>query len=282
MENTVVALNRFFDLIWLPLLKSPWYIDFIVISALSALLFLVIFKKLSNQKMIRFYKNKILGHIFSIRLYKDQPILTLKIVLSIFGYQLIYFRYILTPLIVIFLPVMVVTVQLNNRYGYLPLKGDDHFIIEAKLDETTTTDIGKNLERVQWDTSMGILIETPPLRMVSEASIIWRAKVIPSQTGQQFFQISIDGTAETVEKKIITKMKKQRFSLEKRKWDLSGLFINNGEDFIPKTSPFKSITVSYERAGYPLFAWHTDPIILYFILTLVFGLVFKPMIRVSI
>ncbi len=62
----------------------------------------------------------------------------------------------------------------------------------------------------------------------------------------------------------------------------TGVFINNGEDFISKTSPFKSITVSYERASYPFLAWHTDPIILYFILTLVLGLVFKPMIRVSI
>ena len=282
MENMIIALNHFFDLIWLPLLKGPWYIDFIVISVLSALLFLVIFKKLSNQKMIRFYKNRILGHIFSIRLYKDQPILTLKIVLSIFGYQLIYLKYMLTPLIVIFLPLMVLTVQLNNRYGYLPLKEDDHFMIEAKLDKTRTPDIEKSLETIKWNTSRGIQIETPPLRMVSEATVIWRAKVIPLQTERQFFQISVDGTAETVEKKIITAMTKERFSPEKRKWDLSGLFINNGEEFIAKTSPFKSITVSYERASYPFLVWQTDPIILYFILILAFGLIFKPILRVSI
>ncbi|MFQ5484136.1 MAG: hypothetical protein ACE5DO_02255 [Desulfobacterales bacterium] len=282
MENMVIALNHFFDLVWLPLLRGPWYIDFIVISVLSALLFLVIFKKLSNQKMIRFYKNRILGHIFSIRLYKDQPILTLKIVFSIFGCQLIYLKYMLTPLIVIFLPLIVVSVQLNNRYGYLPLKGEDHVLIEAKLDKTETADIEKSIKKIKWNTSSGIQIETPPLRMISEATVIWRAKVLPLQTERQFFQISVGGTTETVEKKIITAMTKERFSPEKRKWDLSGLFINNGEEFIEKTSPFKSITVSYERASYPFLAWQTDPVILYFILTLIFGLFFKPFIRVSI
>lgn len=282
MENAVVACNRFFDLVWLPFLKRPWYFDFFIISLVSAFLFLIIFKKVSNQKQIRFYKNKILGHILYIRLYKDHPILTLKMVLHILGYQVMYFRYTLTPMIVIFLPLLVISVQINNRYGYLPFKGDDHFMIEVKLDETAMSNSLKNLRTIRWNTSRGISIDSPPLRMLSEGSIIWRAKVISIQAERQYFQVSTAGTGETVEKRIVTRMNNQRFSPKKQKWDLKGLFVNNGEGFISKTAPFKSITVSYERAGYPLLAWDIDPILLYFILTLLLSLIFKPLVRVSI
>ena len=52
--------------------------------------------------------------------------------------------------------------------------------------------------------------------------------------------------------------------------------------FIPATSPFESVNISYDRAIYPFLSWNTDSIILYFILTLIAGFLFKPMIGVNI
>lgn len=282
METAVIFLNRFFDVLWAPLSKSPSYVDIIIISAISALIFLIIFKKTSNQEMIRHYKNKIFAHILEIGLYKDQPILTIKIVLSILGYNLIYLRYTLVPLIVIFLPLLVISVQLNNRYGYFPLEIGNRFIIRADLDKTLVPDIGNSLKKIRCDTSKGILVETPPMRIVSEASIFWRAKVISSEENQQFCQIAIEGTAGTVGKGVFTGTTKQRFSPERRKWRPQSLFVSNAEDFISESSPFEAVSVYYERAAYPFLAWNTDPIVLYFILTLIFGFALKPILRVNI
>ena len=77
MKNLVIVLNRIFDVLWIPLSSTPHYLDLVIISAISALIFLVIFKKMSNQEMIRHYKNRMIAHIFEIRLYKDQPLQTI-------------------------------------------------------------------------------------------------------------------------------------------------------------------------------------------------------------
>jgi hypothetical protein len=171
---------------------------------------------------------------------------------------------------------------LNNRYGYFPLEIDDRLIIRADLDKTLVPDIGNAVERIRCNTSKGILVETPPMRILSEASVFWRGKVISSKRNQQFCRIAIDGTPGTVEKKIFTGVSKQRFSPERRKWHPQSLFVSNAEGFISQTSPFEALTVHYERASYPFLAWNTDPIVLYFILTLIFGFIFKPMIKVYI
>jgi len=282
MEAILILLNRFFDLLWAPLAKTSYYIDFIIISAISALIFLVIFKKTSNQERIRHYKNKIFAHILEIRLYKDQPILTIRIIFNILKYNLIYLRYSLVPILIILPLVLMISVQLNNRYGYLPIKKGDSFIIQAEIDKTSMIGIGNTLAKIQCDTSKGILIETPSMVIESEASIFWRAKVINSTDNPQFCQISISGKKDTVRKTIYTTFSKRRFSPERTKWHLKNFLLSNAEDFISKTSTFEAVSVDYKRAVYPFLAWDTDPIVLYFILTLILGLVFKPMLRVSI
>jgi hypothetical protein len=282
MKIIVIFLNRFFDVLWKPLAKSFFYADIIIISAISALIFLIIFKHTSNQKKIHHYKNKILAYILEIRLYKDQPILTIKNILFILGNNFIYLRYTLIPMIAIIPLLLIISVQLNNRYGYSPLEIDNRFIIRADLDKTIVSDIGASLERIRCDTSKGLFLETSPIRIASEASIFWRAKIISQNSGRHFCKIVIAGTDDTVSKDIFTYETRERFSPERCKWQLRCLFVNNAEDFIPETSPFKAVSVTYARATYSFLGWHIDSIILYFILTLLFGFAFKPILKVNI
>ena len=177
---------------------------------------------------------------------------------------------------------MIISVQLNNRYGYYPLGVDNRFIIRADLDKTVVSDIVGSLEKTRCYTSKGILIDTSSLQIASEASVFWRAKTIDSDVTQQFCQIAIDGTDDTVKKEIFTGNTKQGFSPIRSKWNPRCLLVNNAENFIPKTSPFEAVSINYDRAAYPFFVWNIDPIVLYFILTLIFGFLFKPIIKVNI
>ena len=282
MEAILNLLNHFFDLIWIPFAKTPSYIDFILISAISAVIFLVVFKKTSNQEKIRQFKNIIFAHILEIRLYKNQPSLTFKIIFNIFLKNLIYLRYTLFPILIIIPFVLIISIQLNNRYGYLPIKKGDTFIIHVALDKHLASTIAKNPEKIQCDASKGILIETPPIIIESDSSIYWRAKVIDPEKDQQYCRIMIDGTDYTLKKKILTHLSKQRFSPERKKYNIEGLFIDYSEDFISETSPFEALSINYHRAAYPFLFWNMDPIVLYFVLTLILGLVVKPIIKVNI
>ncbi|NIO22298.1 MAG: hypothetical protein GTN76_16615 [Candidatus Aenigmarchaeota archaeon] len=139
----------------------------------------------------------------------------------------------------------------------------------------------ERLNQVNLVSSPGIEIETEPLRIVSLASVFWRARVTDTKD-QQFVRLTMDGDDQSIEKKVVTHPQKKRFSPEKSKWHLWGSLVNHGEDFLPNTSPFLTIKVSYGRGSYPFLFWNTDPIILYFIFTFVFALLLKPIIKVYI
>lgn len=282
MEIILFLLNRFFDVLWLPLSRTPHYFDIIVVSTISALIFLVIFKRMSNQEKIRLYKNRMIAHILEIRLYKDQPVLTIKSILNILWCNIIYIRYALLPLIVIFIPLLVISIQINNRYGYTPLEINKPFIMRVVLAGSLLSFPANILDKIRCDVSSGIMLETPPMIIEPEASIFWRARVITSKEDEQFCKITIDGTDGSVEKKIFTSSAKQRFSPERTKWHPRSFLLNNAEDFISEQSPFEAVMINYERARFPFLFWNADPVILYFVLTMIMAFLFKPIIKVTI
>ena len=268
-------------MLWLPLSRTPAYFDITIISAISALIFLVIFKKTSNQEMIKLYKGKMMAHILEIRLYKDQPILTLKSIGHIIWYNIIYLRYTLRSLLVIFVPLLILCIQINNHYGYRPIEPDKPFIVRVNLNSRIAQDSDDMLKNIHCQTSGGIELETGPMVITSEASVLWRGRVINSAEGEFFCQITIGDYDQNVEKRIITGSANQRFSPQRTKWHLRNVLVDNAEDFIPAESPFESIRVQYERAHYPFLFWNMDVIILYFVLTLILGFVFKPFLKVT-
>ena len=282
MQSVALLLNRFFDVLWWPLSGTPRYLDIMIISAISALIFLVIFKKTSNQKMITRYKNRMIAHILEIRLYKDQPVLTLKSIIRIIWYNIVYLRYALPSLIVILPVLLIISIQINNRYGYMPMKVGNPFIIRVDMARRHTLDIPNISQKIYCTTSKGIEIETVPLVVASQPSIFWRARLTSLEADRPIVKITIDETNGTIEKKIYTGNLKRRFAPQMTKWHLRHLLLNNAENFIPQESSFESVRVNYKRAGYSFLVWETDSIVLYFILTLIFGFVFKPIFRVNI
>ena len=277
-----MMLNRIFDYLWIPLSAIPAYFAILIIAAFSAVLFLIIFKKTSNQEKIKVYKNRITGYILEIRLYKDQPRVTIKNILNILGCNLVYLRYALVPLIFIILPVLIISVQLNNRYGYLPVQAEKPFIVRVDLDRNALADVPEGVESVECTASDGIVLETLPMRISSDATIFWRAKVVSSDTPVQTLTMTLNGGDETVTKKVVSAMTVSGIAPETTKWCLESLFANNAEKFIPEASPFKTVSVDYQKARYAFLFWSTDPVILYFIWTLIFSLVFKRFLKVTL
>lgn len=281
MEHIVIGLNQVFNWLWLPLQKTPRYLDIAVVSAISGWLFMVLFKKTSNQKMIEHCKNRIVGNILQIRLYKDHPKQILNSIFQILRYNLIYLRYALVPLLVILPPVLVILMQLDNHYGYEPLKMNEPFIVRVDLDNTGQSATGSQLNSVRLHNSSAIRIETPPLRDVEDSGVFWRARIV-SSTPEQPLELTVMAGNETVLRKIAVHNEKDGFAPVKRKWTLPDGLIQNAEGFLPENGSIEVVRVGYNRASYPFLWWKVDVVVLYFILTLIFGLCLKPFLKVHI
>jgi hypothetical protein len=189
-------LNRLFDIILRPFASLPSYVDIFFISLISAVIFLYIFKKTSNQQKIKHYKERIYGHIIQIVIYKDQLRVIFQSILGIFKNNLIYIRYMLPPLIFIIIPLWIFTTQINNRFGYAPLENNQTFILRLNLDRSKASYHDELLEAIHVSAPAEIAIELGPLRIFSEGAVYWRAGLIGDVDADQFIRFRIDNPQE--------------------------------------------------------------------------------------
>ena len=285
MQNIIKFLNLLFDTAWFAGSKVDKYIYIIIFCVISACIVLLLFKKLSNQEKIKFHRKKTYGYILQIPLYKDRFSLILTSVLYIFKHNMYYIRYAFSPLIVIVIPVFIISSQINTRCGYIPFYPGKTFIIQAEIDKDNKTLSESNfLDDVYCKTSSGLVLETPMLRIPEENKVYWRARVDSnhSEPTREYLVFGIKNKKDLLTRQVVTSHNNQRFAPEMNKWNIESGLIHNAEDFLPGESIFSCITLTYERADYPFLFWDLDPLILYFVFTLFFALLLKPVFKVTI
>ena len=281
LHNISAFINQAFDILFAPLSFLDPILFLGLLAFISAIVILYIFKKMSNQEKIKFHKDRIIGYILETNLYRDDFGQIISSLLNILKHNMFYLRYVITPLLVMMIPMIPIMMQIDNRLGYMPLNKNEQFIIRIDLDKNLAANVPHILERILCETSEGIHIETPPLRVDSEASIFWRARILNSNK-LQYIHLKIEGIKEILEKQIVTNSEIRSFASQKTKRSLWNSLLYSAEDPIPDTFPIKLVSVSYRPARYNLLFLNSDPIILFFIFTLLGGLVIKPFISVRI
>jgi hypothetical protein len=253
-----------------------------LLSLISAVLILYVFKKVSNQEKIKLHKDRVLGHILETYLYRDQFVQTILSQLHILKHNMLYLRYILVPLLVVTIPMLIVMTQIHNRFGYAPLEENEQFIIHAELDQSMVSNVSDFLNRIHCETSGGIRIETPPVRIASESSISWRARVL-TKRGLNHIRLNVEGSDDVLERLIVTNLKTTSVIPQKVKRGLLRNIVSyNAEEPIPEGSPFKRVSVSYRPARYGFLFWRFDPVVLFILFTLCISLIIKPFFNVRI
>jgi len=280
MKFLFTSINKICDLIISPFSWGSSVFNIIIISFFCALFLLFLFKRISNQEKIKLHQKKILGYFLDIGIYRDQFTRTIVNQVHILKHIFIYLRYVLAPLLIMMLPVIIVCMQIENRLGYMPIQKNESFIIHAALDRKIMQNMESLIPKVNYKTSSGIILETPPLRVASEGSVFWRARL--KETGPQFIQVGIDGIENDIKKNIMAVFNQEGFCPKRTKPNSFDYFLNSAETPIPPDSYFKFLSVQYLPATYPFFFWNISPVVYFFILSLGFGLVIKPFIKVNI
>ncbi len=284
MKKTTEILNGLSDYLWFSSGAVGNYAHIVIYSLISAAICLLIYKRVSNQEKIKLHKKKIFGFILQTRLYQDRLGVVVSSILNILKHNLLYIRYTLSSLLVIMIPLILVSIQVNNRGGYAPLESSRSFIITARMDEAVMSESGAGaLEKVECKTSAGLALETPPLRIPYENKVLWRARVkLGGKATRESIEIGLKGGRTSAAKEIATGIDGKRFSPDRIKWGQGSALMSNAEDFLPGASPVSMISVDYHRAAYPFLWWEMDALVLFFVLTLLFALVLKPFFKVAI
>lgn len=267
--------GKLFDVLFLPFRTlSPW-VGMILVSFLTGLFMLLVFRITSNQVGIRKVKNKIKAHLLEIRLYKESLSLSLRSQGNILRYNLKYISYSAKPMLFMIIPLILIIVHLNLWFGYQSFSLKEKTLLKIKLKEGfNPLDLNLSIE-----SSSGLKIETPPLRIEEEGEIDWRFRAEKKGVHDLIFILD----DQKVKKKIaVAQNPLSKISPTKVRKNFFAQVLHPGEAPLPSDMPLKSIEIAYPSKSMNLFGWHIHWIIAYFVLSIIFGFALKGILKVEI
>ena len=262
-----------FDFLLFPFrgLAPIWGITFL--SLLSGVLILLVYKAVSNQEAIKTLKKRIWGNFFGIYLFRDEPTQILKTQAHLLGSVFRYLGHSLRPLLVLIIPIILICIQMQLRYGHQNLRPGEEAIVSATL----TPPDGVLTNPVELRSSPGITVQTPPLRIAELNEVDWKIKITAG--GKQTLNFLTD-SGDFARILDISPRISRLYPTTKRA-SFSALLEYPGEDFLPADLLLNSVSINYPPAKINLFGIRLHWIIWYFILAMIFGFALKKPLRVE-
>ena len=267
--------GKIFEIVFFPFKSMTPWIGMIFISFLTALLMLCVFRFTSHQQGIKQVKNKIKAHLLEIRLFKDSLNVSLRAQGNILRYNLKYIGYSIKPLLVMIIPLILILLQLNLWFGYQSLTPGQEVILKVEVDE----DLSLLDTEFLIESSSGLVIETPPLRIEEKREVNW--KLFAKETGIHELSMTVNGH-RIVKKVAVAQKPLSKISPVKIRRNFMAELFNPGEAPLPANHPIKSLEIKYPLNYMSLFGWRIHWLIVYFALSIIFGFAFKCVFKVEI
>jgi hypothetical protein len=264
------------------------------ISALTGILMLLIFKATSKQSAIKVVKDRMKGGILEMRLYKDDIRVMAFATLKLLWFNVRYAGHVLPPLLVMTVPVVLIMVQLDARYGRQGYKpGERHVLtVEVKELEGNPRDprsLSMPKMVVVSEEGGAVVPEVYPVRIPALKQTSWR--LLSDRPGIHRLKVTMldekDGGSrvlDEVEIPFVVTDKVSRLQTVRRA-SVTGFgeaILEPGGPPIPRDSKFASISVRYPRREVSFFGWETSWIWPFIIVSIVVGFAFKGIFKVQI
>ena len=277
MNNFVYSLNNAFsvitDILLVPFtgLAPVWGLVFI--SVLSGIALIFIYGFVSNQKAIKSVKRKISASILEVILYRHDIGLCLKAQGRMLLYAVQYFALALPPLLILMIPCIFILAQLNLRYEARALMPGEKIIVSAKVSDE------KNLFESRITAGSGLEV-TEPVRIPTAGEIVWRLEV--KEDAEQKVSIKTGLNTTPLENLVhIGKYRGPIFTFSSASW-LWSLLYPSSHKIDPSKYGISEISFSYPKAEHALFGLNLHWIIIFFIVSLMSGLVASRFLNVEI
>lgn len=157
----MIEIQNIIDLLFAPFAKLAPIYGLAFATLLVTAFALVIYKYTSSQKGIKQAKEKIKAHFVEVWLYIDDPILILKAQAGIFGNGAKYLGYALVPLVIMFLPVLVLLINLEHRYHFRAFEPGDTFLLKIQL----SSQVQDWMTNLKLELPENLELNAPPLRI---------------------------------------------------------------------------------------------------------------------
>jgi hypothetical protein len=244
----------------------------LAISVLIGFLMVIVFRYTSDQKAIGRAKDQLKAHLLAVRLYQDQ----LPVVVGAYGRILrgtgTYLRLAFTPLLIAILPITFLIVQLDRYFGWLPLRPAQTFLVEARVQDANA------INDVTLQLPSELVSSAPAVHVPRDNEIVWR--VVAERAGK--YAVQIAAGSQTVSKQVVVSPGLARVSPVRLKDNFWERMFTSGEPALAENSPFQSIAVTYPPRviGFAWMEWNW--IVLFFVVSLIAGFIFKSVLGIQV
>ncbi len=280
------VLRTVFDGLLYPFRGLPPLVGLAVLSLVTAVAMLWVYKKVSNQAGLEAVKRRIHASLFEIRLFNDDFRAIMRAQFDILRHNGSYLLYSLKPMVFLLPPLVLAMAQLQFHYGYAGLEPGQRTLLEVRLADgwessgaVPVSDFGK--PRVTLDVPAGVRVETPAVWVPSERTLTWRLAVDRPGDGE----IAVHVGDATYGKSLRSAAGPGRRSPLRPDGSFWEQLVYPAEPPLPAASPVRSISLELPPAAVDVFGWDLGEtagvpawMIVFFGLSVVFALALrKPM-----
>ncbi len=244
----------------------------LAISIVIGLLMVIVFRYTSDQKAIGRAKDRLKAHLLAVRLFQDQLPVVMRAYVRILRGTGSYLRLAFTPLLIAILPITFLIVQLDRYFGWMPLQPAQTFLVEARVEDPAA------LNEASLQLPPELSSSAPAVHVPKDREVVWR--VVAERSGQ--FDIHIAAAGQTVSKQVVVAPGLARISPLRLRGNFWERMFSSGEPALADNSPVQSIAISYPPRVID-FAWmEWNWIVLFFVVSLIAGFIFKSVLGIQV
>ncbi len=268
-----VITNAFGRFLLAPVAVLPGWLSNTIISAVTGVFLLVIFKYTSNQHAVGKVRDDIKANMLALKLFKDSISVTLHAEARVFKGALLLLFHAIRPMLVMIFPVSLLLAQMSLWYQSRPLLPGETAIMTVKLNGN----VGGRWPTVNIEPTPVAEVTVGPVRVFSRRQICWEIKAL--ENGKH--RITLNVNRHRIEKELVIGDGFMRVSSTRPAWNWANILMHPAESPFAPDSIVQSVTIDYpDRLSMTSGAdWW---LIYFFIASMVFAFVAKPFLKVRI
>jgi hypothetical protein len=244
----------------------------LAISLIIGLVMVLVFRFTSDQSAIHVVKDRLKAHLLALRLFQDQISVVMRSYGGILLGTLQYLRLTIKPLLIVILPLVLVVVQSDRYLGLLPVSAGQPFLVKAQL---ANPDALRDSKLVLPE---GLSQTAPAVHDISGSQVVWR--IVASRDGRYGVIIQIGD--QQFSKSLIVGSGLCRLSPIRLRREFLRRMLFSAEAPLPDTSAIQSIEIQYPAREIPFARMEWNWIWLFFVLSIVFGFLWKSLLGVEV
>jgi hypothetical protein len=230
---------------WLlaPIGLLPGWLSTTLVSAVTGVLLLLVFKYTSPQRAIKRVRDGIKADLLALKLFKDNA----AVALGAQGHLLVgagkLFVFALVPMLVMIVPVCLILAQLALWYQARPLRVGEEVVVGVTL----RGDTGSPDPDVHLRPTDAVAVTIDRVRVPKKHAVYW------SLQGRQpgYHRLVFDVAGQAIEKELAIGDDLMRVSTQRPSRNLEDLLLNPGEQPFGPDSPVQAIEIDYpERSSW--------------------------------